>query len=52
MLALIPEEWLGDVPRFGSVAEHRAAYGEWLARRLEQPREWVEEAVRGRALLV
>lgn len=52
VIDLVPAEWLGDVPRFGSVAEHRAGYREWLARRLELPREWVEEAVRGRALLV
>lgn len=44
VVALIPAEWLGDVPR--------ERYCAWLGRRLESPREWMEEAVRGRALLV
>ena len=48
ILDAIPDGWLGDEPRFGNVAEHRAAYGEYLARRLESPREWVEDAVRAR----
>ena len=46
VLALIPEAWLGDEPRFPSVDEHRAAYRDVLRRRLESPREWVEEAAR------
>ena len=50
VLDLIPEEWLGDEPRFGSIAAHRAAYAEYVARRLEAPREWLEEAVRARTL--
>ncbi|HEX8254811.1 MAG TPA: HipA family kinase [Thermoanaerobaculia bacterium] len=45
IVALIPEEWLGD-------ATHRAGYREWLLRRLQSPREWVEEAARARTLLV
>lgn len=48
ILDAIPEAWLGDESRFASVAEHRAAYGEYLLRRLESPREWVEDAVRAR----
>jgi hypothetical protein len=43
--ALIPEEWLGE-PR------HRTGYRDWLMRRLESPRAWVEEAARARTLLV
>jgi hypothetical protein len=43
--ALIPEEWL-DEPA------HRAVYREWLLRRLEGPREWVEEAIRAQSLRV
>ena len=45
VVALIPEEWL-DAP------EHRAAYQAWLLRRIEAPREWVEEAIRARSLFV
>ena len=50
--ALIPDAWLGDEPRFAGVAEHRAAYRDFLLRRLESPREWVEDAVRARTSLV
>ena len=47
----VPESWLGDEPRFGSIEEHRAAYRRYLRLRLEGPREWMEETVRARALL-
>jgi hypothetical protein len=46
VLALIPDEWLGDEPQFASVAEHRAAYRDYFLRRLDGPREWVEDAAR------
>ena len=52
VLALIPEEWLGDEPRFASAGEHRRAYRDYFLRRLDGPREWVEDAVRARTLLV
>lgn len=48
----IPESWLGDVPQFGTVEAHRAAYLAYLETRLEQTRKWVEEAIRARTLLV
>jgi len=51
VIGLIPESWLSDVALFASVEEHRAAYRAWLHRRLEEPRTWVEEAVRARTLL-
>ena len=47
VLALIPEQWLGDEPRFATIGEHRAAYREYLLRRLDAPRDWVEDASRG-----
>ena len=50
VIALIPDEWLGDEPRFDSIDAHRAAYRQYFARRLEEPRSWVEEAVRARAI--
>ncbi len=49
---LVPETWLGDVESFATAADHRAAYREYLMRRLEGPRAWVEEAARARSLLV
>ncbi len=45
---LIPEEWLID-PAFPDAAAHRAAYVDYLRRRLEAPRPFVEEAIRVRA---
>ena len=36
--ALVPDEWADEAP-----------YAEHLARRLEAPREWMEEAERARA---
>ena len=48
----IPAGWLGDVPAFADVAAHRAAFVEYLLRRLEAPRAFVEEALHARAQLV
>ncbi len=45
---LIPAEWLTNAP-FASPDEHRAAYVEYLSMRLEQPRAFVDEAVRAQA---
>src|SRR5436305_14556118 len=42
VLDLIPDDWLGDEPRFATVIEHRAAYREYLLTRLESPRRWME----------
>jgi hypothetical protein len=42
-LASVPDEWLGDDP-----SEARQAYSEYLRRRLDAPRGFVEEAERAR----
>ncbi len=52
VLNMIPDEWLGDEPRFAGAAEHRAAYRDYLLQRLESPRHWVEEAADAQALSV
>ncbi len=44
ILALIPDEWLGDVEQFSDVEAHRAAYFAYLTKRLEAPRTFVAEA--------
>ncbi len=53
ILGLVPDAWLEDVrdgePR---AAQRRAAYADYLVRRLAAPREFLEEALRARALLV
>ena len=48
VLDLVPDEWLNEDSRFTSTAEHRNACVEYLTRRLEAPRPFVEEAIRAR----
>ena len=48
VLDLVPDEWLNEDPRFKTTAEHRHAYVEYLKRRLDAPRSFVEEAIRAR----
>ncbi|WP_459645949.1 HipA family kinase [Kineococcus sp. NUM-3379] len=43
VLAQVPEVWLVDEPGFAGVAELRAAYADWFARRLAGERPWVAE---------
>jgi len=48
IVASIPDAWLGgDVP-FAGMGEHRDAYAQYLCRRIEAPRAFVEEAIRAR----
>ncbi|HZS08460.1 MAG TPA: HipA family kinase [Blastocatellia bacterium] len=49
---LIPEGWLESDPRFAGPADHRAAYAEYLLRRLDPPRAFVEEARDARSMHV
>ena len=51
-VAQVPEGWLAGEPRFATVAAHRAAYVDHLARRLAAAPRFVEEAERARAGLV
>jgi len=45
---LVPDEWMqGDSP-FNTTAENRQAYVDYLTRRLDEPRHFVEEAIRAR----
>ncbi|HEU4665322.1 MAG TPA: HipA family kinase [Dokdonella sp.] len=48
IVATIPEPWLGGDAPFADAAEHRAAYANYLGRRIEAPRAFVEEALRAR----
>jgi hypothetical protein len=48
VVELIPDEWLNEDSRFSSTDEHRKASVEYLTRRLEEPRYFVEEAIRAR----
>jgi hypothetical protein len=52
IVALIPDAWLDGDTLFANHAEHRAAYTEWLNRRLEASQVFVQEAINARARLV
>jgi hypothetical protein len=52
IVALVPEEWLGDTPYFESESAHRAAYVAYFAHRLQAPRSFVQEAISAHAQLV
>ena len=45
---LIPDDWMKDNSPFSTIEENRQAYVEYLTRRLEEPRPFVEEAIRAR----
>lgn len=45
---MIPESWLAAEPGFSGPDEHRAAYVEYLLKRLGGPRAFVEEAINAR----
>ena len=48
IVQLVPDEWMeGDSP-FSTNAENRQAYVDYLTRRLDEPRNFVEEAMRAR----
>ena len=46
VVAMIPEEWLAEETYFPDADAHRAAYVDYLTRRLAPPRPWLEEAIR------
>jgi hypothetical protein len=48
----IPQAWLEDESLFGSADETRNAYVEYLVGRLESRRNFLEEAIRARAMYV
>ncbi|HEX5874985.1 MAG TPA: HipA family kinase [Pyrinomonadaceae bacterium] len=45
---LVPDEWMTENSPFSTTTEHRQAYVDYLARRLDAPRHFVEEAIRAR----
>jgi hypothetical protein len=49
LVALIPDDWLRPEPGLDAPDDHRRAYVDYLLRRLEAPRAFVEEADRARA---
>lgn len=45
---LVPDDWMKDNSPFSTTAENRQGYVEYLTRRLEQPRIFIEEIIRAR----
>jgi hypothetical protein len=52
IVQLIPDAWLGGDSSFGGSNQYRAAYTEYLLRRLEPPHAFLEEAIRARSRYV
>jgi hypothetical protein len=48
VVELVPDDWMNDNSQFSTIAENRRAYVEYLTRRLEDPRQFVQEAMRAR----
>ena len=49
VVKLIPDSWLLGNPSFSNSDQYRDAYIEYLVKRLEQPRRFLEEAIRARS---
>ena len=45
---LVPDDWMNENTPFGTIAENRRAYVDYLIRRLDEPRNFVQEAIRVR----
>lgn len=52
LVEAIPDDWLLHDAPFATPAAHRAAYHQYLVRRLQSPHAFIEEARRARSLLV
>lgn len=50
IVKLIPDSWLLDHAPFARLDQHQSAYIEYLVRRLESPRPFLEEALRAQSL--
>src|SRR6185295_10122950 len=52
IVELVPDDWMQGNAPFPTAAENRQAYVEYLLRRLEEPRYFLEEAIRARSVPV
>ena len=48
IVELIPDDWIKENSPFSTTTENRQAYVDYLTRRLDAPRHFVEEAIRAR----
>jgi hypothetical protein len=52
IVELIPDDWMHLDSPFPTTRKNREAYVEYLLRRLEEPRYFLEEAIRARSVQV
>jgi hypothetical protein len=52
IVEFVPDDWMSGDSTFSSTAQNREAYVEYLLRRLEEPRYFLEEAIRARSVQV
>jgi len=52
IIGLVPDSWLEGESHFADAGQHRAAYIEYLTRRLEAPRDFVKEARNANSLSI
>jgi hypothetical protein len=52
IVALVPDDWMIGNSPFRTTVENREAYVEYMLRRLEEPRYFLEEAIRARSVQV
>jgi hypothetical protein len=48
VVSLVPDDWMTDHAPFSSTADNRQGYVDYLTKRLDAPRQFVEEAIRAR----
>ena len=52
VVELVPDDWMHGDSSFSTTVENRRAYVEYMLRRLEEPRYFLEEAIRARSVPV
>lgn len=52
VVELVPDDWLHGETRFATTADNRHAYVDYLLRRRDEPRYFLEEAIRARSVQV
>ena len=52
IVELVPDDWMVDSSPFPTIAENRQAYVDYLLRRVEERRYFLEEAIRARSVQV
>jgi hypothetical protein len=48
IVELVPDDWMAEHAPFSTITDNKQAYVEYLTRRLEEPRHFLQEAIRAR----